>query len=131
MRIPPGTLRPRRAQRPCRPMTTVAATAPASVTNVRGRTITFPLGIPEPWLSMESCRRLGFVSVRVGGEHRGRDEVGGVGFPITQARMRNLLKRFVASPMRRRDYLLAHVLARLLGVVPEVVLPLGFGALAF
>jgi hypothetical protein len=55
----------------------------------------------------------------------------GVGFPITQARMRNLLKRFVASPMRRRDYLLAHMLARLLGVPAEVGLPLLFGAWAF
>lgn len=55
----------------------------------------------------------------------------GVGFPITQARMRNLLKRFVASPMRRRDFLLAQMLARLLGVVPEVGLPLAFGAWAF
>jgi ABC-2 type transport system permease protein len=55
----------------------------------------------------------------------------GVGFPITQARMRNLLKRFVASPMRRRDYLLAHVFARLLGVAPEVGLPLMFGVFAF
>src|SRR5688572_6282751 len=55
----------------------------------------------------------------------------GVGFPITQARLRNLLKRFVASPMRRRDYLLAHMIARLLGVIPEVGLPLAFGVLAF
>lgn len=55
----------------------------------------------------------------------------GVGFPVTQARMRNLLKRLVASPMRKRDYLLAHMFARLLGVVPEVAIPLGFGALAF
>lgn len=55
----------------------------------------------------------------------------GVGFPVTQARMRNLLKRFVASPMRRRDYLLSNMLARLLGVPPEVGLPLAFGAWAF
>jgi ABC-type multidrug transport system permease subunit len=55
----------------------------------------------------------------------------GVGFPITQARLRNLLKRFVASPMSRRDYLLAHVLARLLGVPAEVGLPLAFGVMAF
>ena len=55
----------------------------------------------------------------------------GVGFPITQARLRNLLKRFVASPMRRRDYLLAHMFARLLGVPAEVALPLAFGAWAF
>jgi len=55
----------------------------------------------------------------------------GVGFPITQARMRNLLKRFVASPMHKRHYLLAHMFARLLGLAPEVVLPLAFGALVF
>lgn len=55
----------------------------------------------------------------------------GVGFPVTQARMRNLLKRMVASPMRKRDYLLANMFARLLGVVPEVALPLTFGMLAF
>ena len=55
----------------------------------------------------------------------------GVGFPITQARMRNLLKRFVASPMRRRHYLLANMFARLLGLPAEVGLPLAFGALAF
>jgi ABC-2 type transport system permease protein len=55
----------------------------------------------------------------------------GVGFPITQARMRNLLKRFVASPMRRRDFLLAHMLARLLGVPAEVGIPIAFGVFAF
>ena len=55
----------------------------------------------------------------------------GVGFPVTQARMRNLLKRMVASPMRKRDYLLANMFARLMGVVPEVVLPLSFGVFAF
>ena len=55
----------------------------------------------------------------------------GVGFPVTQARMRNLLKRFVASPMRRRDYLLALMFARLLGVPAEVGLPLTFGVFAF
>jgi ABC transporter DrrB family efflux protein len=54
-----------------------------------------------------------------------------VGFPITQARVRNLLKRFVASPMRRRDYLLSQMLARLLGVPAEVVIPLAFGVVAF
>ena len=32
----------------------------------------------------------------------------GVGFSIVQARMRKLLKRMVASPMRKSEYLLAH-----------------------
>jgi ABC-type multidrug transport system permease subunit len=54
-----------------------------------------------------------------------------VGFPITQARLRRLLKRMAASPMRRSDYLLAQMFARLLGIVPEVAVPLAVGIFAF
>ena len=52
----------------------------------------------------------------------------GLGFSIVQARMRRLLKRLRASPMRRRDYLAAQLLGRLAFLVPEVVIPLVFGA---
>jgi ABC-2 type transport system permease protein len=55
----------------------------------------------------------------------------GVAFSIVQARMRKLLKRMVASPMRKSEYLLAHLLARLLFLAPEVAVPIGFGVLAF
>jgi ABC-type multidrug transport system permease subunit len=55
----------------------------------------------------------------------------GVGFSIVQARMRKLLKRMVASPMRKSEYLLAQLLARLLFLAPEVAVPLGFGLIAF
>ena len=55
----------------------------------------------------------------------------GVGFSIVQARMRKLLKRMVASPMRKSEYLLAQLLARLLFLAPEVAVPLVFGVLAF
>lgn len=55
----------------------------------------------------------------------------GVGFSIVQARMRKLLKRMVASPMRRSEFLVAQLAARLLFLLPEVVIPLAFGALAF
>lgn len=55
----------------------------------------------------------------------------GVGFSIVQARMRKLLKRMVASPMRKSEYLLAQLLARILFLAPEVAVPLGFGVLAF
>lgn len=54
----------------------------------------------------------------------------GIGFSIVQARMRKLLKRLVASPMRKREYLLAQLGARLVFLAPEVILPLAFGALA-
>jgi ABC-type multidrug transport system permease subunit len=54
----------------------------------------------------------------------------GISFSIVQSRMRKLLKRLVASPMRRSEYLLAQMLARLMFLAPEVVVPLSFGALA-
>ena len=53
--------------------------------------------------------------------------VWGIAFSIVQARMRKLLKRMVASPMRRSHYLLAQVLARVLFLLPEVAVPLLFG----
>ncbi|MEQ1757531.1 MAG: ABC transporter permease [Vicinamibacterales bacterium] len=53
----------------------------------------------------------------------------GLGFSIVQARMQHLLKRLMASPMRKRDYLLAQLVARLAFLAPEVVVPLGFGIL--
>lgn len=55
----------------------------------------------------------------------------GIGFSIVQARMRKLLKRLVASPMRKRDYLLAQVCARLLFLVAEVGVLLAFGTFVF
>jgi ABC-type multidrug transport system permease subunit len=55
----------------------------------------------------------------------------GVGFSIVQARMRKILKRMAASPMRRHHFLLAQLLARLAILGPEVAFPLAFGVLAF
>ncbi len=53
----------------------------------------------------------------------------GIGFSIVQARMRKLLKRLVASPMRKREYLLAQVGGRLVLLAPEAGVPLLFGVL--
>jgi ABC-2 type transport system permease protein len=54
-----------------------------------------------------------------------------IGFMTVQARLRKLLKRLAASPMQKRDYLMAPVLARLAFLSPEVAVPLLFGAVAF
>jgi len=51
----------------------------------------------------------------------------GIGFPIVTARMRKLLKRLVASPMRKREYLMAQVIGRLAVLPPEAGAPLIFG----
>jgi ABC-type multidrug transport system permease subunit len=55
----------------------------------------------------------------------------GLGFSIVSARTRKLLKRLIASPMRRRDYLLAQLLGRLVFLGIEVGTLLLFGYLAF
>jgi ABC transporter DrrB family efflux protein len=55
----------------------------------------------------------------------------GVGFPVATARQQKLLKRMIATPMRRRDYLLSLMLARLAWLALEVIAVLGFGILAF
>jgi ABC-type multidrug transport system permease subunit len=55
----------------------------------------------------------------------------GIGFAVVQARTRKLLKRFAATPMRRSHYLLSFMLSRLVGLVLEVAVVVGFGWLLF
>src|SRR5580658_3303462 len=55
----------------------------------------------------------------------------GIGFAIVDMRQRKLLKRFVATPMRRGDFLLALMSSRLILMVIEVGLLLVFGVFAF
>lgn len=55
----------------------------------------------------------------------------GIGFGVVVARNQKLLKRLMATPMRRRDYLGAQMLARLVFLAAEVSLVLGFAWLMF
>lgn len=55
----------------------------------------------------------------------------GIGFALVEMRQRKLLKRFVATPMRRMDFLMALTSSRLVLMLIEVGLLLGFGILAF
>lgn len=54
-----------------------------------------------------------------------------VGFSVVQARVRKLLKRLMATPMRRADYLLSHMASRLIFLVLEVAVLLGFAVPVF
>jgi ABC-type multidrug transport system permease subunit len=54
-----------------------------------------------------------------------------VGFSVVQARTRKLLKRLMATPMRRSHYLLSHMLSRMIFLTLEVVALLGFARLVF
>lgn len=55
----------------------------------------------------------------------------GVGFAIVQARTRRLLKRLLATPMRRSHYLMSFAFSRLVFLVLEAVTLVGFGRLVF
>jgi ABC-2 type transport system permease protein len=55
----------------------------------------------------------------------------GIGFAIVDARRKKLLKRLIASPMPRSEYLLSFLLSRLGMLLLEVGTLLGFAALVF
>jgi ABC-type multidrug transport system permease subunit len=55
----------------------------------------------------------------------------GLGFSIVEARQKKLLKRMVASPMPRWQYLMSFLLSRLVLLIIEVAVFLGFARVAF
>jgi ABC-2 type transport system permease protein len=55
----------------------------------------------------------------------------GVGFVAADMRVRKLLKRFQATPMRRSDFLLSLMLSRVVFTLVEITLFLGFAYLVF
>jgi ABC-type multidrug transport system permease subunit len=54
-----------------------------------------------------------------------------IGFSIVNARLRKLLKRFVATPMRKTDYLFAQFASRGVFLIVEVILVTSFAWLIF
>lgn len=55
----------------------------------------------------------------------------GVGYALVEMRVRRLLKRLAATPMRRTDFLAAMMVSRMLLVFLEMILLLAFGWLVF
>jgi ABC-type multidrug transport system permease subunit len=55
----------------------------------------------------------------------------GIGFALVDMRQRKLLKRFVGTPMRRSDFLLALMSSRLVLMIIEIALLLTLGVLVF
>lgn len=92
-------------------------------------------GRPEPWTAREEpvavpgSRYVDWLIPGIVGMNVMSTGMWGIGFSIVQARLRKILKRLVASPMRKRDYLLAQMFARIVFLAPEVAVPLVVGAL--
>jgi ABC-type multidrug transport system permease subunit len=55
----------------------------------------------------------------------------GVGFATVDLRIRKVLKRFLATPMRKSQFLAAILLSRLIFLIPEMVIIMTFAWLAF
>jgi ABC-type multidrug transport system permease subunit len=59
------------------------------------------------------------------------NSIWGLGFSIVDARRRKLMKRIVATPMRKYHYLLSFLVFRMTLLIVEVGVPLAFGLLVF
>lgn len=55
----------------------------------------------------------------------------GIGYNIVEARKRRVLKRLAATPMKRGDYLLSFILARMVFLLSEVIILLAFAVFFF
>jgi ABC-type multidrug transport system permease subunit len=77
------------------------------------------------------ARYIDFVIPGLLGMNLMSSAIWGLGFALVEARQKKLLKRLVASPMPRWQYLASFLLSRLLLLVIEVGVFLGFARLVF
>jgi ABC-2 type transport system permease protein len=77
------------------------------------------------------ARYIDFVIPGLLGMNLMSSAIWGLGFSIVEARQKKLLKRLVASPMPRWQYLASFLLSRLLLLVIEVGVFLGFARIVF
>lgn len=90
-----------------------------------------PLPLSERVVRERGSRYIDFLVPGLLGMNLMGSGIWGVGFAIVDARKKRLLKRLIATPMSRTQYLASFVLSRLTLLVIEVALLLGFGVLAF
>ena len=115
---------------PTRPESSLAhLTVDAAVQRSRGRRDPVA-AVAEP-VATRGARYIDFLVPGLLGFNLMGGGLWGLGWAITDARTHKLLKRFLATPMRRRDYLLGHMLGRLAFVPLEVVTLLVFSWLIF
>jgi len=92
---------------------------------------TSPLKAEATQSSEPGARYIDFLIPGLLGMNLMNSGMWGIGFAVVDMRQRKLLKRFIASPMRRTDFLLALGSSRLVLMIIEVGLLLGFGVLVF
>ena len=90
--------------------------------------------VPEPredFVTEKGSRYIDFLIPGLIGMNLMGGGLFGIGFVIVDMRVRKLFKRLLATPMRRTDFLLALLIARLLFLIPEMSMLLLVGHLGF
>jgi ABC-type multidrug transport system permease subunit len=90
-----------------------------------------PVDVSESHVRERGSRYIDFVIPGLLGMNLMGSGIWGLGFAIVDARRKKLLKRLIATPMPRAQFLLSFLLSRLTWLMLEVITLLGFGVLVF
>lgn len=90
-----------------------------------------PVDVTETIVTEKGSRYIDFVIPGLLGMNLMGSGIWGIGFAIVDSRSKRLLKRLMATPMSRSEYLLAFLLSRLFFLILEVVTLVGLGMFAF
>jgi ABC-2 type transport system permease protein len=88
------------------------------------------VSVSESHVRERGSRYIDFVIPGLLGMNIMGSSIWGLGYTIVDARRKKLLKRLVATPMSRAEYLISYLISRIALLVGEVVVLLGF-AVAF
>jgi ABC-2 type transport system permease protein len=92
---------------------------------------TDPRAVKDEPVTQPGTRYIDFLIPGLIGMNLMSGSMWGIGWVIVNMRVRKLLKRLMATPMRRRDLLIAQALARLLSLPLEVATIVIFARVAF
>ncbi len=90
-----------------------------------------PVVATDKYMREPGSRYIDFLLPGLLGMNLMGNSIWGLAFGIVDARKRKYLKRLIATPMPRHEYLLSFLLSRLVSLVVEIVLIAGFGLLVF
>src|SRR5689334_12933343 len=97
----------------------------------RGRGRGDVVSVSESHVRERGSRYIDFVIPGLLGMNIMGSSIWGLGYTIVDARRKKLLKRLVATPMSRAEFLISYLVSRIALLVGEVVVLLGFAVLFF
>ena len=90
-----------------------------------------PVRVADTYVTEAGSRYIDFLIPGLLGMNLMGSSIWGLGFSIVTARSKKLLKRLMATPMSRAQYLFSYLCSRLVFLFLEVVTLVGFGHWAF